>query len=128
MKVSKAVTELMEGFKEYNPVNIEYGKDQIVGFPNDINGCDLVVYVKEKELTLTYGYHHAHFDSDDTNSCIIHGVKLLSGEYASVEYFSGDNDLFGGARPSSTCNFNKLSVGITVESKALYLPQNSSPR
>ena len=47
MSINKIVTLLMEGFKEYSPVNVEYGKDQIVGFPNDINGNDLVIYVKE---------------------------------------------------------------------------------
>ena len=88
MTIADTVKLLMEGFSEYNPVNVEYGKDQIVGFPNDINGCDLVVYVKKEEITLTYGYHHAHFAADDVESCLIHGKKLLSGEYASVEYFS----------------------------------------
>ena len=109
MSVNKTVKLLMEGFKEYNPVNVEYGKDQIVGFPNDINGCDLVVYVKKEEITLTYGYHHAHFASDDVESCLIHGKKLLSGEYASVEYFADGKDLFGGARLSSTCVFNTVN-------------------
>ena len=108
MNILETVNALMEGFKEYDPVNVEYGKDQVVGFPNDLNGCDLVVYVKKEELTLTYGYHHAHFAVDDIESCLIHGKKLLSGEYASVEYFSGGKDLFGGARLASTCKFDTV--------------------
>ena len=104
--IKEIVNSLMEGFKEFDPVNVEYGKDQVIGFPNDLNGCDLVIYVKNKEITLTYGYHHAHFAVDDIESCLIHGKKLLSGEYASVEYFSEGKDLFGGARLATTCVFN----------------------
>ena len=127
MNILETVNALMEGFKEYDPVNVEYGKDQVVGFPNDLNGCDLVVYVKKEELTLTYGYHHAHFAVDDIESCLIHGKKLLSGEYASVEYFADGKDLFGGARLSSTCNFNTVedvvncySVGNEKVAQGLY--------
>ena len=102
------INSLMQGLDSFSPVNVQFGKDEVVGFPNDVNGCDLVIYVKKEEITLTYGYHHAHFSKDDVNSCVIHATKLLSGEYASVEYFSGDDDLFGGARLSSTCNFNTV--------------------
>lgn len=107
-KIQKTVQSIMDGLKEYNPVNVQYGKDEVVGFPNDVNGCDLVIYVKQNEITMTFGFHHAHFSSDDINSVVIHSAKLLSSEYASVEFFSGDKDLFGGARLSSTCNFNTI--------------------
>ena len=126
-KILETVNVLMEGLKEFEPVNVEYGNDQVVGFPNDVNGCDLVIYIKKDELTLTYGFHHAHFEPTDTDSCIIHSKKLLSGEYASVEYFSGDKDLFGGARLASTCKFetvddvvNCYAVGNEKVAQGLY--------
>ena len=63
MSIKKIVDLLMEGFKEYNPVNVEYGKDQIVGFPNDLNGCDLVVYVKKEEIAEGNEYYEKSINS-----------------------------------------------------------------
>ena len=46
-KILEVVNILMDGLKEFDPVNVEYGNDQVVGFPNDVNGCDLVIYIKK---------------------------------------------------------------------------------
>ena len=132
--IKQTVKALMDGFSKYDPVNVEYGKDQVVGFPNDINGCDLVIYVKKDEITLTYGYHHAYFEASDVNSCLIHGEKLLSGEYASVEYFQEGNNLCGGARPSNICVFNTVedvvncyAMGVETVARGLYEIIKRSP-
>ncbi len=97
-----------EGLNEFSPAIIEYGKDWVVGFPNDINNNDLVIYVCDSEIVMTFGYQNAHFALDDTNSVIIHSKKYLNSEYASVEFFLKTKDLFGGSRLSSSVNFDTI--------------------
>ena len=46
------VKYLEEALKEFDPVVLDYNKDKVVGFPNDINGHDLVIYVKEEEMVM----------------------------------------------------------------------------
>lgn len=108
MKINENVAFLEKALEKYNPVVINYGKDKVVGFPNDINGNDLVIYVKEDELVMTFGYQNAHFSSDDANSCLIHTIKYLESKYASVEFFHKAKDLFGGSRPVETINFENV--------------------
>lgn len=107
-KYKKIVEPLMEALKDYNAVNVDYGNDQVVGVANDVNGCDLVVYINAKEITVTFGYHSAVFSKEDVDGVITHCKNILSGEYASVEFFSGEKKLFGGLRQSSTCKFKTV--------------------
>ena len=107
-KKEKLANQIGEALKEFSPVVIDYGKDYVVGFPNDINNNDLVIYVSDKELVMTFGYQNAHFALDDIDSCVIHSQKYLNSEYASVEFFLKTKDLFGGSRLSSTVDFTSI--------------------
>ena len=107
-KMLENVKYLEEALKEFNPVVLDYNKDMVVGFPNDINGNDLVIYVKETEMVMTFGYQNAHFDVEDVKSCAEHSKKYLNSEYASVEFFMKAKDLFGGSRLSSTVDFSTV--------------------
>ncbi len=97
-----------EKLEEFSPVVIEYGKDMVVGFPNDINNNDLVIYVSDKEIVMTFGYQNAHFDKEDITSVVEHTKKYLLSEYCSVEFFQKAKDLFGGSRLTSTVNFDTV--------------------
>ncbi len=108
MTVKERIKELENGLKEFDPVTIDYGKDKVIGFANDKNGNDLVLYVTEKETVLTFGYQNAHFAPDDINSAVIHTIKYLKSEYASVEFFQKAKDLFGGSRPVENINFDTV--------------------
>ena len=107
-KKQKIANEISEGLKEFSPVVLDYGKDYVVGFPNDINNNDLVLYVSNSEIVMTFGYQNAHFALDDINSAVIHSAKYLNSEYASVEFFQKTKDLFCGSRLSSTVDFNSI--------------------
>ena len=99
MSIQKNVAYLEKALEKYSPVVIDYGKDKVVGFPNDINNNDLVIYVKKTEMVMTFGYQNAHFAPEDVESCAEHSRKYLESEYASVEFFQKAKDLFGGSRP-----------------------------
>lgn len=127
MKIENNVKFLEEGLKKYEPVVLDYNKDKVIGFPNDINGNDLVIYVKDTELVMTFGYQNAHFSSDDANSCLVHSIKYLESEYASVEFFQKNKDLFGGSRPSNLVDFSSVdgivecySMGNETAKEGLY--------
>ena len=102
------VKYIENALKEFDPVVIDYGKDKVVGFPNDINGNDLVIYIKDNEMVMTFGYQNAHFDKDDLNSVCEHSKKYLLSEYASVEFFQKAKDLFGGSRLKETVDFSTV--------------------
>ena len=108
MSIKENVAYLKKALEEFSPVVIDYNKDKVVGFPNDINGNDLVIYVKENELVMTFGYQNAHFEIKDIESCVIHTIKYLKSEYASVEFFQKAKDLFGGSRPAETVDFSSV--------------------
>jgi hypothetical protein len=116
-KIEKIVKQIEEGLIDFSPVVIEYGKDMVVGFPNESNSSDLIIFVKEDDIVMTFGFQNAHFAVDDITSCIEHTKKYLNSEYASVEFFVGDKDLFGGSRLSSTVDFS--SVDKIVDCYAL---------
>ena len=106
--IDKNVKELEEALIEFSPVVIEYGKDMVVGFPNESGSSDLIIFVKEDEMVMTFGFQNAHFASDDVASCVAHTKKYLNSEYASVEFFVGDKDLFGGSRLATTVDFSSV--------------------
>ena len=107
-KITKNAKYLEKALEKFSPVVIDYGTDKVVGFPNDINNNDLILYVKEEETVLTFGYQNAHFSADDNDSVVIHATRYLQSEYASVEFFQKAKDLFGGSRLSSTVNFDTV--------------------
>lgn len=107
-KKEKLANQIGEALQEFSPVVIDYGKDYVVGFPNDINNNDLVIYVCDTEVVMTFGYQNAHFALDDIESLVIHSKKYLNSEYASVEFFLKTKDLFGGSRLSSSVNFDTV--------------------
>ena len=107
-KIKSNVLIIEEKLQKYNPVTVNYGKDLVTGFVNDINGSDLIIYYKENEMIMTFGFQNAHFDIDDVNSLIIHTEKYLTSEYSSVEFFSKTKDLFGGSRPSKLVDFSTI--------------------
>lgn len=108
MSIQKTVALLEKALEKYSPVVIDYGKDKVVGFPNDINNNDLVIYVKKTELVMTFGYQNAHFAPEDIESCVEHSRKYLESEYASVEFFIKAKDLFGGSRPANLVKFDTV--------------------
>ena len=107
-KMLENVAYLENALKEFEPVVLDYNKDKVVGFPNDINGNDLVIYVKETEMVMTFGYQNAHFAMEDVESCAVHSKKYLNSEYASVEFFHKTKDLFGGSRLANTIDFSTV--------------------
>ena len=108
MKKTEIAQKIEELLSEFSPVLVEYGKDLVVGFVNDINGNDLVIYIKEDEIVLTFGYQNAHFNLEDISHVVLHAKKYLKSEYCSVEFFAKNKDLFGGSRLSSTVNFDSV--------------------
>lgn len=108
MKKVEIANKIEELLKNFSPVVIEYGEDLVVGFVNDVNGNDLVIYVKDDEIVLTFGYQNAHFEISDIDSVVIHATKYLKSEYCSVEFFAKAKDLFGGSRLTSTINFDTV--------------------
>ena len=107
-KIKEIVAYLENALEKFSPVTIDYGNDKVVGFPNDINNNDLVIYVKKTEIVMTFGYQNAHFDIDDVKSCAEHSRKYLESEYASVEFFQKTKDLFGGSRPTELVKFDTV--------------------
>ncbi len=108
MDKANIASKIEKLLKEFSPVLVEYGNDLVVGFVNDINGNDLVIYVKDEEIVLTFGYQNAHFELTDIDSVVIHATKYLKSEYCSVEFFAKAKDLFGGSRLTSTVNFDTV--------------------
>lgn len=103
------IANLIENsLSEFNPVVLDYGKDKVVGFANEYGSSDLVVFIKQDEMVMTFAFQNAHFAIDDVNSCIEHTKKYLLSEYASVEFFKGDKDLFGGSRLAKTVKFDTV--------------------
>lgn len=126
-KLTENVKYLEKALENFEPVTLKYGKDTVVGFPNDKGGSDLIIYVKPEEMIMSFGFQNAHFSQDDALSCAEHTKKYLTSEYASVEFFIGDKDLFGGSRLTSTVNFetvegivNCYAVGNETASEGLY--------
>lgn len=107
-KITQNVKYLKKALEKYDPVVVDYGKDKVIGFPNDINNNDLVLFIREDETVMTFGYQNAHFSSSDNDSVVIHTVRYLESEYASVEFFQKTKDLFGGSRLSSTVKFDTI--------------------
>lgn len=107
-KIKQNVEQIESRLKKYNPVTLNYGEDLVTGFVNDINGSDLIIYYKENEMIMTFGFQNAHFDINDVESLIIHTEKYLTSEYSSIEFFSKTKDLFGGSRPTSLVDFSTI--------------------
>ena len=127
MSIEKTASFLEEALKDYNPVVLDYGKDKVVGFPNDSGSSDLIIFIKSDDIVMTFGFQNAHFASGDLNSCVEHTKKYLNSEYSSVEFFVGDKDVFGGSRLSSTVKFDTVegivdcySCGIEQAKDGLY--------
>lgn len=127
MSKVKSVKFLEEALSEFAPVVLDYGKDKVVGFPNESCSSDLIIFVKDDEMVMTFGFQNAHFANDDVNSCAEHTKKYLNSEYASVEFFVGDKDVFGGSRPSATVKFDTVegivdcySCGVIEAKEGLY--------
>ena len=93
---------------EFSPVVIDYGDDKVVGFPNESGSSDLVIFIKEDEIIMSFAFQNAHFEKTDIKSLIMHTKKYLKSEYASVEFFKGSKDLFGGSRPYETVDFSSV--------------------
>lgn len=108
MSISKNVAFLEDALKDFSPVTLDYGKDKVIGFPNENGSSDLVIFIKKDEMVMTFGFQNAHFAGDDALSCAEHTKKYLNSEYSSVEFFVGDKDVFGGSRLSSTVKFDTL--------------------
>ncbi len=106
--INENANMLEKALEEFSPVVLDYGKDKVVGFPNESGSSDLIIFVKKDEMIMNFGFQNAHFAVDDVNSCIEHTKKYLNSEYASVEFFKGEKDLFGGSRLSSTVNFDTI--------------------
>ncbi len=126
-KITEIIKVVEEKLQKYSPVTIDYGKDKVTGFINEINGNDLVIYYKKDEMVMTFGFQNAHFAIDDVDSLIIHTEKYLTSEYSSVEFFEKTKDLFGGSRLSSTVDFSSVesivecySCGIETAKEGLY--------
>ena len=102
------VKYLEEALSEFSPVVLDYGKDKVVGFPNESGSSDLIIFVKEDEMIMTFGFQNAHFACDDVISCAEHTKKYLNSEYASVEFFKEEKDLFGGSRPTDTVRLDTI--------------------
>lgn len=115
------VKYLEEALSEFSPVVLDYGKDKVVGFPNESGSSDLIIFVKEDEMIMTFGFQNAHFACEDAKSCAEHTKKYLNSEYASVEFFKDDKDLFGGSRPTDTVKLDTVE-GI-INCYALGNPQ-----
>ncbi len=107
-KIKQNVEQIESRLKKYNPVTLNYGEDLVTGFVNDINGSDLIIYYKENEMIMTFGFQNAHFDINDVESLIIHTEKYLTSEYSSIEFFSKTKDLFGGSRPTNLVDFSTI--------------------
>ncbi len=127
MSIKKNVEFLENALSEFSPVVLDYGKDKVVGFPNESGSSDLVIFVKPDEMVMTFGFQNAHFAGDDAKSCAEHTIKYLRSEYASVEFFKEEKDLFGGSRPVETVKFdtveniiNCYSMGSEQATEGLY--------
>ncbi len=127
MSKNKNASFLENALSEFNPVVLDYGKDKVVGFPNESGSSDLIIFIKSDEMVMTFGFQNAHFAGDDVSSCAEHTRKYLNSEYSSVEFFVGDKDVFGGSRLSSTVKFDTIenivecySCGIEQAKEGLY--------
>lgn len=107
-KMLENVAYLEKALSEFAPVTLDYAKDKVIGFANENGGSDLIIYIKEDEMIMSFGFQNAHFASDDAFSCAEHTKKYLLSEYASVEFFKGENDLFGGSRKADTVDFSSV--------------------
>lgn len=107
--IKKNVEYLEKELIDFAPVVLDYGKDKVVGFPNETGSSDLIIFVKKDEMIMTFGFQNAHFASDDAKSCVEHTKKYLKSEYASVEFFKEEKDLFGGSRPTETVILDTVS-------------------
>ena len=108
MSVMENVNYLEKALEKFSPVTIDYENDKVVGFVNDTGSGDLVIFVRENEMIMNFGYQNAHFSPDDVKSCAEHSRKYLENEYASVEFFIKANSAFGGSRPCCTVNFDTI--------------------
>ena len=106
--INEIANQLEKELEEFAPVVLDYGKDKVVGFPNESGSSDLVIFIKKDEIIMNFGFQNAHFAIDDVYSCVEHTKKYLNSEYASVEFFKEEKDLFGGSRLSSTVNFDTI--------------------
>lgn len=127
MSIKKNVEYLENALSEFSPVVLNYGKDKVIGFPNESGSSDLVIFIKPDEMVMTFGFQSAHFAGDDCKSCVEHTQKYLRSEYASVEFFKEEKDLFGGSRPTDIVKFdtvenivNCYSMGNEKASEGLY--------
>ncbi|MBE5744447.1 MAG: hypothetical protein E7358_07070 [Clostridiales bacterium] len=127
MSIKKTIEVLENELSEFNPVVLDYGKDKVVGFANESGSSDLVIFVKADEMVMSFGFQNAHFASDDVKSCVEHTKKYLRSEYASVEFFKEEKDLFGGSRPVEVVKFdtveniiNCYSMGNEQATEGLY--------
>ena len=108
MSIKNNVNYLENALVDFNPVVLDYGKDKVIGFPNENGSSDLIIFIKPDEMIMTFAFQNAHFAGDDAVSCAEHTKKYLNSEYASVEFFVGEKDVFGGSRPSNTIKFDTV--------------------
>lgn len=106
--INEIAKQLEQALIEFAPVVLDYGKDKVVGFPNETGSSDLVIFIKKDEMIMNFGFQNAHFAIEDVNSCVEHTKKYLNSEYASVEFFKEEKDLFGGSRLASMVNFDTV--------------------
>lgn len=132
--ISERANYFAEKLEKYNPVVLDYGKDKVVGFANDLNGVDLAVYFKKDETVMTFAYQNAHFAADDSDSLVSHVEKFLNGTLSSVEFFGANKTGFGGSRESKLCVFNTVedvvncySAGVESAKSGLYDYFKSTP-
>ncbi|MBO7214198.1 MAG: hypothetical protein J6V66_01740 [Clostridia bacterium] len=56
MSINKTALFLEEALSEYCPVVLDYGKDKVVGFPNENGSSDLIIFIKADDIVMTFGY------------------------------------------------------------------------
>ena len=106
--ILNTVKSVETALEEFGPVVLDYGKDKVIGFANENGSSDLVIFFKPDDMVMTFGFQNAHFAIEDVDSLVMHTKKYLLSEYASIEFFKGDKDLFGGSRKSETINLNTV--------------------
>ena len=56
--INEIAKQLEEALIEFAPVVLDYGKDKVVGFPNETGSSDLVIFIKKDEMIMNFGFQN----------------------------------------------------------------------
>ena len=105
MEKEKSIEYVQKELKEYGSQIYEYGGQSFIAIKNPYGKSHMAITFGEENMTMEFASQSARFAYGNEEDLVKHAAGYLNGELCAVEFYLGDQPLFGGSRTSDGMNF-----------------------